>query len=110
MTDFELTLLCAESMGWTFINAGNIPSGWRAAHFEKDGFITQWEYSWKPLHDDAQAMALVKKFRMFVNGNADEYWRVAPQDRGVTDCDGNLNRAICECVAKMQQAKAREAA
>jgi hypothetical protein len=67
-----------------------------------------------PLHDDAQAMALVKKFGLDIGefsapiGRGD--WGVSRSALGWSvDWSGrnsNLNRAIVECVAKMQQAKA----
>ena len=55
MTDLEITRLCAEAMGL----------GWQDDR--TDGGITAQEgtynYKYDPLHDDAQAMALVKKMR-----------------------------------------------
>ena len=62
-----------------------------------------------PLHDDAQAMALVKKFRLSIRNEVDQ-WRVSEiggddihQDEDGVNAD--LNRAICETVAKLQMAK-----
>jgi hypothetical protein len=60
------------------------------------------------LHDDAKAMALVKKFRLQVNPplhprGAKSWW---VHDNGEPPTVGSshqdLNRAIVECVAKMQ--------
>ena len=83
MTDLEITLLCAEAMGY------------------KPGE----HYHWRPLHDDAQAMALVKKFRLNIHAH-DEQWKVEEWgDDGAMALHETLNRAICECVAKMQAAK-----
>ena len=94
MNDLEITKLCAEAL---------LPNVW--AHGE-----------WNPLHDDAQAMALVKEFRL----NIGEYWRSTKFSSEVVgwqveinsrpfqtlpDCTAkhsDLNRAICECVAKRQ--------
>jgi len=86
MTDFEITRLCAEAM---FTEYCPPPM-------------------YDPLHDDAQAMALVKKFDISISrgGQATEspWWRATIHlRRGCSDKD--LNRAICECVAKMQEAK-----
>lgn len=92
MTDLEITKLCAEAMGWT----GRI-----AVHEYGDHFGV-----FMPLHDDAQAMALVKKFGLTLYGpRRDSDWRVGtPATTAIENKD--LNRAICECVAKMEKAKA----
>ena len=79
MTDFEITRLCAEAL---------LPNVW--AHGE-----------WNPLHDDAQAMALVKKFQLAVAYLSPWYVSCSPYQVHADD----LNRAICECVARMQQSK-----
>ena len=106
MTDLEITQLCAEAMEYlpfpeyrlsTKDFTGMeviVSSGARAAHFYYD-----------PLHDDAQAMALVKKFELNIL-RQDDAWTVLPPTtkyRGAGDY--YLNRAICLCVAKMWQAK-----
>ena len=90
MTDLEITKLCAEAMG--------------GEGFAYDEFGPKYD----PLHDDAQAMALVKKFELSVEFS-DEFhtnsdWAVC---RGTTiqAYSRDLNRAICECVAKMQAAR-----
>ena len=69
-----------------------------------------------PVHDvltDAQAMALVKKFRLSIQHTgrhefsygdsmpADE-WHVGGLGAHATNEHGDLNRAIAECVAKMK--------
>jgi hypothetical protein len=63
---------------------------------------------YNPLHDDAQAMALVKRFRITVDSST---WPSGDRARwlAMIDVDGkktiatnlNLNRAICECVANL---------
>ena len=111
MTDLEMTRLCAEAMGieghpvrdgqemWS-------PEGWEK---NKDAIITHcWPFQiWNPLHDDAQAMALVKKHRLGImaedaEGDKPAGWFVTD---GRHDGHGGLNRAIVECVAKMQAAE-----
>ena len=67
---------------------------------------TQYEYShYDPLHDDAQAMALVKKLNLSIyETNADGEWcvfQIGTNELDTTNSD--LNRAICECVAKMEK-------
>ena len=57
-----------------------------------------------PLHDDAQAMAMVKKFRIkcapIINRNQKTWW--ACYEANYTNVESeNLNRAICECVAAL---------
>lgn len=84
MDDLTMTRLCAEALG-----VAN-------------------EYPWNPLVDDAQVMAMVKKFGLWISKT--NVWRcVEPtgfnQPDGIEITNNNLNRAIVECVAKMQQAK-----
>ena len=91
MTDIELTRLCAEAMGLKFYN---------------------------PLHDDAQAMALVKRFSLRVERggmsgivgfmHTAKRWRVladTPDIYKYETWDEDMNRAIVECVANMQAEK-----
>ena len=88
MTDLEITKLCAEAIGWEI--------------FEENGSL--WEKSglviYDPLHDDAQAMALLKKLNLCILPA--RVTVVVGQYSEARNMD--LNRAICECVAKMQQA------
>lgn len=79
MTDLEITKLCAKALG--------IP----VEEFRGD---------------DAQAMQLVKKFRLFIYGYS-PFWVVAShytdEQRNAVMADGeDLNRSIFLCVAKMQ--------
>ena len=97
MTDLEITRLCAEAMGFAFIAetgtccyAGNDPR--------------QVREEYRPLHDDAQAMALVKKFKIGIGReDGDCMWAVGRIF--IETINKDLNRAICECVAEMQTAK-----
>lgn len=62
--------------------------------------------SYDPLQDDEQAMALVKKFRIHINPWA-QGWEASIAPPEAQNClshatNADLNRAICECVAKMQ--------
>ena len=92
MTDLEMTRLCAEAMGLTI---------------EQQGYETRaikvrehWP-TYDPLRDDAQAMALVKKFP----------WQafMALTDLGYgkswSPLGNEFNRSVVECAAKMQQEK-----
>ena len=106
MTDLEMTKLCAEAMGITLhpmwqgradecmYNDGSGGGGWGMGKYD-------------PLHDDAQAMALVRKFRLRVAVIAPTGWRVTTAfiEPAQATHNDDLNRAICECVANMQAAK-----
>ena len=106
MTDLELVRKCAEAMGlWPdkiSIAKGNeeIPEIWGF----NCGIYPELSvgYYW-PLHYDAQAMALIKKFNLHIDQRPNK--QVSVQDPDFTaiatreDCD--LNRAICECVAQI---------
>jgi hypothetical protein len=96
MTDLEMTRLCAEAMF--------DPLEWEQRLFDYD-----------PLHDDAQAMALVKKFGLTCDPANDvppyAPWRVCALPVGGEDWNDivnadsdDLNRAIVECIAKMHRA------
>ena len=100
MTDLEITKLCAEAMGFK----ANIAADGASVMISHR--ISQWtEYD--PLHDDAQAMALVKKFQLDIIRGKDEHGtdNVLVSSRKSHAYNSNLNRAICECVAKMQEKK-----
>ena len=95
MTDLEMTRLCAEAMGVKLIN--EICRG--EERYRPDNL-------YDPLHDDAQAMALVKKLNMEIersDAGRCKAW-IHPAKEHSEWCD-NLNLAIVECVAKMQAAK-----
>ena len=103
MTDLEITRLCAEAMGF-FINKeqySNITLLCREDS-EDGGFQTMWYW---PLTNDAQAMALVKKFglQIFLHG---DFWCCIDFGQEHQTEDVSLNMAICECVAKMMKGKA----
>ena len=112
MTDLEITKLCAEAMG--YVVGVSTPAGlvWIG-----DNAFPHLVYD--PIHDDAQAMALVKKFDITI-GRGTNYFVVEhahylpggeiyetqyrPKEI-IRSSSQSLNRAICECVAKMQKEK-----
>jgi len=115
MTDIELTKLCAAAMGYAarddsmdeFIDG--IPPNGLCVRDKKAPPIRQVFY-YDPLHDDAQAMALVKKLDLSIarGGQATDspWWRVtSAQWLRRAGSNADLNRAICECVAYMIKAK-----
>ena len=90
-----MTKLCAEAMGFE-----------RVVH-ELSNIVADYK-RYDPLHDDAQAMALVKKLRLSIVATSDGLWIAGPQGIDRTDFDienVDLNRAIVECVAKIQANK-----
>ncbi len=110
LSDLEITRLCAEAMGLKWIP--NINSRAFPEHLQ-EGWVDQQgiQFPFRPLTDDAQAMALVKKFGVTIGNNGlgkwiVEWWPAHQSLYPAHDADGtDLNRAICECVAKMQAAK-----
>jgi len=103
MGDLEITRLCAEAMGWPK-NAVCAPEA-----LILDGDTKPYD----PLHDDAQAMALVKAWKLHISppDSQDNRWEAytlrdeLDPDSGVIGhaLAETLNRAICECVAKLKQ-------
>lgn len=107
MTDLEITRLCAEAMGHTLVKEIGI---WCIPHptwhdrdtSNKSGALKVYD----PLHDDAQAMALVKKLGLSLRLTDPDWWDVwVPLHSTAYANNENLNRAICECVANMQKGK-----
>ena len=101
MTDLEITKLCAEAMGFKELSEE------RTYLWVAEIDLPEHEAGWipyNPLHDDAQAMVLLRLFRLRVNYYGEESpWSVSSEkSRGDSE---DLNRAICECVAKMQAAR-----
>jgi hypothetical protein len=97
VTDLEITRLCAEAMGYSPITHPNRKTTKSLMWLANGG-------NWNPLHDDAQAMALVKKFGMHITREVFA-WHVLYEANAPGAFNPNLNRAICECVARMQEAK-----
>ena len=98
MTDLEMTKLCAEAMGCELTMENGKPQ--MVILFR--GHLTNY-CDYDPLHDDAQAMALVKKFHIALGWNKPGWAAFGQHDqRWIRGYD--LNRAIVECVAKMQKA------
>lgn len=104
MDDLEITRRCAKAMG-VWIGESNDP---RKVTLDirktVDGVIHSIKY-YDPLHDDAQAMALVKQFRIDLEccSDSDEiYWSAYIMENGhvaYSFVDPDLNRAICLAVA-----------
>ena len=101
MTDLEITRLCAEAMGLKTVQ-----------YVTGDGCLCtaneklKKDFYFDPLHDDAQALALVKKFGLAIDIMSVRKlgWCVWPSDDALI-VNVDLNRAICECVARIEEAK-----
>ena len=112
MTDLEMTRLCAEAMGIE-VSVSTDGIGGNALWMFSGGVSPTIAYASKydPLHDDAQAMALLC---WIVRYNENELLELSNHVFFYTHRDftftqfgaffeaSHLRRAICECVAKMQ--------
>jgi hypothetical protein len=98
MTDIEMTKLCADAMGITVVFAAG---RWYINSY--------WEDCYGPLDLDDQAMELLKRFKLhsFTNMDGDREIWVCLNDTNNSHFGNapDLNRAIVECVAKMQACK-----
>lgn len=100
MDDLTITRLCAEAMG--------CKQSWVEDSELKvifDGGFADYSELYNPLHDDAQAMALVKKFGLTISKDPDAYWHAMDIDCEIQVPNKDINRAICECIARMQEVK-----
>jgi hypothetical protein len=89
-----MTRLCAEAMDFS------VELGKFGFYYDTDGSARNY---W-PLLNDAQAMALVKKMSLDLY-KEDSGWFVGPPTEDFGVVYGDLNRAIVECVARMQKSK-----
>lgn len=103
MTDLEITRLCAEAMGYQDVHIATASMGTQYVKHTSRSISANTEF--RPLHDDAQCMALVKKFDLNIDAHAadgNSYVASTYKHEFWAEND-DLNRAICECVAKMQK-------
>ena len=116
MTDLEITKACAEAMGYVVLDADKPDVIERMGIWCSDIANGRTAFVYDPMGIrggqpfDAQAMALVKKFRISINAYNPDYqaWPcVADPEISGLACTFNadLNRAICECVYKLHTAK-----
>lgn len=115
MTDLELTRKCAEAMGLEIDYSTTGGGGERNTGFDMLGrAVIDWHngITFDPLHDDAQAMALAKRFELHIFCGTvaqEKAWHVEKLELKVDTVDDrcraygpDLNRAIVECVAKIR--------
>lgn len=95
MTDLKMTALCAKAMGF-LVQHTTGEDVWR---------FPETLLPYDPLHDDAQAMELLKRFNIALGWNPG--WAAFRQDTKKWCYGGerDLNYTICLCVADMQAAK-----
>lgn len=106
LTDEQVIALCAEAMGIRLARSESTKLAliYKTPYFH-NGMQT---VAYDPLHDDAQAMALVKVMQLYIIPLPYDSWNVhAPFGTDPIIHDGNLNRAICLCVAQMQRSRPR---
>jgi len=111
MTDLEITRKCAEAMGldWRLPTSPKVLAHPHSALQYADD--SSGEIYWRiydPLNNDAQAMALVKKFELCLNCATPG--AILEWEAWYGDIDANqlsvanspaLNQAICECISKL---------
>jgi phage tail sheath gpL-like len=101
MNDIEMVKACAEAVGIEL----------RRDSAQSYKFIGgKWyEHNFDPIHDDAQALALVKRLHLDIEQyqNSNGTWYYVAQTHGTEyhACADDLNRAIVECVAKLHAAQ-----
>lgn len=91
MTDREVIKLCAKAM--------------ELCVYEEEGTFTAsgiYPDRYNPLHNDAQALAIVKKLKLTCWWTKTQ-WQVTKEGKATVGPMDDLNRAICECAAKVSQ-------
>lgn len=99
MDDLTINRLCAEAVGWSPIGP------------EWNSYGLDLHYD--PLHNDAQAFALVKRFDMVIEREKDNSFGITlfgNERKGghptyIVRNEPNLNRAVCTAVATLQASK-----
>lgn len=108
MTDMEMTRLCAEAMGVEIFNPQELEPAYQIKDHAEDA---NW---YAPLHDDAQAMALLcwlvrynENERLEISNHVFFYQHRAFRYTQLGDFSkpDHLRRAIVQCAAKMQLEK-----
>ena len=108
LTDLEMTQLCAAAMEPKPELPGSSDIWGVSITYHRHGDKTINHFlrnTYDPLHDDAQAMELVKRFYLTIGTTDDRPKRRAVGFGGSWWYDESLNRAIVLCVANMQASK-----
>ena len=93
MTDLEITKLCAAAMGLAVVEQ---LGQWRFPNTQHEDSL------YDPLHDKAQALELVERFRLMLQPLPSAWAVTEHKHPPVWSEDTDLLRAICECVAKLE--------
>lgn len=105
MTDLELTRLCAEAMGWQRVAISTIARpgiGANPPYVYGSSHGTSIDVVYDPLHDDKQAMALLKLWPHLCLPAMVSAMFDSCNDIGVNAKPVEFNRVIVEAVANMQ--------
>jgi hypothetical protein len=110
MSDLELVKACAEAMEPTWSGVGSSSIWAYSTEFVSGTKERNVRGTYNPLNNDAQAMELVKKMELWIqpprqghlSSPPHDYWLVAHSAKGGDSRNADLNRAICECVAKLR--------
>lgn len=98
MTDLEILRKCAEKMEID-ISCSRMIDG--DLVILCDSYSSYAYLVYNPFNDDMQAMALVKRFLLYVAPDSGG-WDVGPENTtGRSVINKDLNRAIVECVSKL---------
>lgn len=105
MSDLEMVRLCAEAME---ISVRRCCGSSECA--DQNLYLIDGHSIYDPLTNDAQAMALVKRFNPMMHNIDGKGWTIAiewagPSSGTLIENQPDLNHAIAEAVARMQQAK-----
>ena len=103
MTDLEMIKRCAKKFGF---EPYEDQSQWKLEAPAIACKLGTWSGEcivYNPLTDDAQAMALVKKFEINIGPDVKDVfgWTASDYDGSGEVFNTDLNRAIVECVARM---------
>lgn len=102
MTDLEITRACAEAM--ELPNLGDVLL---TLGFLQSGSSATIACTYDPLHDDAQCMALVKRFLITLErATGIDLWYAQIFAKTSAE-DADLNRAICLCVARITRGESK---
>ena len=104
MTDDEITRRCAASVGVILLGPFFEDSGCAAYGRSKFDNMTV-TFPYNPLRIDSQAFELIERHYLHIDQRPGKQVSVQPPsfEEIVTRTDGDLKRAICECVALMQK-------
>lgn len=96
LSDSEMIKLCAQASNIKYEIQDDIV--WYRSRYSVRSLR-----SYNPLSDDEAAMDLIRRFELCIKKGNDILWTATHGEQYV-GCDESINKAIIECVAKMQLA------